>query len=72
MVSELMTSAVIGEGRADSPGKQKVVSELMTSAVIGEGRADSPGKQVVSELMTSAVIRAVGLTHQESRRWSVN
>ena len=35
VVSELMTSAVIGEGRADSPGKQKVVSELMTSAVIG-------------------------------------
>ena len=35
MVSELMTSAVIVEGRADSPGKQKVVSELMTSAVIG-------------------------------------
>ena len=71
MVSELMTSAVIGAIRADSPGKQ-VVSELMTSAVIGEGRADSPGKQtVVSELMTSAVIGAIGLTHQESR-WSVN
>ena len=35
MVSELMTSAVIGAVGADSPGKQKVVSELMTSAVIG-------------------------------------
>ena len=34
MVSELMTSAVIGAVGADSPGKQ-VVSELMTSAVIG-------------------------------------
>ena len=49
-----------------------MVSELTDLCCDWGSRADSPGKQkVVSELMTSAVIGAVGLTHQESR-WSVN